>query len=179
MAALIDLSGQRFGNLLVTERAPSRAGRVYWKCLHDNGDIWEVCAAKLRSGHTSGKASKQRHQKMGRGEAAKNAALVSHRHGAKRRGIEDTLTDEKVFELHASNCFYCDSPPSNKKSDGYNGDYLYNGIDRVDNNQGYVSTNCVPCCKYCNVAKGTQTTRDFLLRSINIADRFHKVYEDI
>ena len=50
--------------------------------------------------------------------------------------------------------------------DGYyvldnNGDYVYNGIDRIDNNKGYTIDNIVPCCAKCNYAKGKLTLQEF------------------
>lgn len=32
-------------------------------------------------------------------------------------------------------------------------EYLYNGLDRVDSNKGYLKENVVPCCEICNKAK--------------------------
>ena len=43
-----------------------------------------------------------------------------------------------------------------------NGDYTYNGIDRVDNTRGYTLDNVVPCCFKCNRAKDTMTKEEFL-----------------
>lgn len=42
------------------------------------------------------------------------------------------------------------------------GDYLYNGIDRFDNNIHYILSNCVPCCKICNRMKHTMTAQEWL-----------------
>lgn len=54
---LQDLTGQRFGKLVVIERAPSRPKsngkyRTMWKCRCDCGREVEVAASKLKSGHT-------------------------------------------------------------------------------------------------------------------------------
>lgn len=35
------------------------------------------------------------------------------------------------------------------------------GIDRVDNNKGYVEGNCVSCCFYCNSYKSDRLVKDF------------------
>lgn len=40
-----------------------------------------------------------------------------------------------------------------KSRERMNGEFISNGIDRIDNNRGYVKENCVPCCKTCNYAK--------------------------
>ena len=38
---------------------------------------------------------------------------------------------------------------------------LTNGIDRVDNDKGYVRGNIVPCCTNCNIAKNTFLITEF------------------
>lgn len=37
-----------------------------------------------------------------------------------------------------------------------------NGIDRVDNTQGYTLANAVPCCKRCNQLKSDMQLKEFL-----------------
>lgn len=50
---LIDLTGQRFGKLLVLERIPGRfSGKVKWKCQCDCGSIVEVAGCHLKNGAT-------------------------------------------------------------------------------------------------------------------------------
>jgi hypothetical protein len=44
-----------------------------------------------------------------------------------------------------------------------NGDFVYNGIDRIDSSIGYVEGNIVPCCKACNMAKNTMGQDEFML----------------
>lgn len=50
MSQLIDLIGQKYGNLTVLERAPNRGQHVYWKCQCDCGDIKEIRSQHLREG---------------------------------------------------------------------------------------------------------------------------------
>lgn len=47
---------------------------------------------------------------------------------------------------------------------------MYNGIDRVDSEKGYVVGNCVPCCYEVNRAKSNMTQSDFLelVRQISV-----------
>ena len=54
---------------------------------------------------------------------------------------------------------------------GYNGIYIYNGIDRIDNNKGYTIDNIVPCCHICNQAKSSFTLQEF-------QDWIEKVYQN-
>lgn len=37
----------------------------------------------------------------------------------------------------------------------------YNGIDRVNNDLGYIGTNVVGCCGTCNLAKQSMTIEEF------------------
>ena len=48
------------------------------------------------------------------------------------------------------------------RKDATNGHIMYNGIDRKDNNIGYIVSNCLPCCSWCNKAKLTNKYEDFL-----------------
>lgn len=50
MSQLIDLIGQKYGNLTVIGRAPNRGKHVYWQCKCDCGDIKEVRSQHLREG---------------------------------------------------------------------------------------------------------------------------------
>lgn len=53
MPSFQDLTGQRFGKLLVVARANSKNGRVVWKCKCDCGATVEVYAYSLKSGNTT------------------------------------------------------------------------------------------------------------------------------
>lgn len=48
------------------------------------------------------------------------------------------------------NCYYC--------GDKYDGI----GIDRIDNEKGYIEGNCVPCCGKCNKMKQQMTFNSFI-----------------
>jgi hypothetical protein len=50
MTALINLAGQRFGRLVVIERAESVKGQTRWHCVCDCGGITQSTAGNLRSG---------------------------------------------------------------------------------------------------------------------------------
>ncbi len=97
------------------------------------------------------------------GEAAVRMVLRSYEANAKNRGILFALTREQMLSLMQARCFYCDVPPSlEARSKGGDGSFIYNGIDRVDNAQGYTFENVVTCCKTCNIAKQAMTVPEFL-----------------
>lgn len=77
----------------------------------------------------------------------KRATLISsHRHNARRRGIVDMLSDDDLVRLSSQACHYCGHA-------GIETRLGFNGIDRRDNQVGYIIDNCVPCCTTCNQAK--------------------------
>jgi hypothetical protein len=66
------------------------------------------------------------------------------------------IDETTFFSTVSAPCTYCGSAGENT-SQSYGGrkqdDYNYTGIDRVDNNIGYVVSNIVPCCSMCNYMK--------------------------
>jgi len=78
---------------------------------------------------------------------------------AARRKIEFNL-DKKIFlYLIHHNCYLCGKKTDNEHQ---------NGIDRVDNNKGYILENVQPCCGNCNFIKNK-----FSLQTI--FDKFKKI----
>lgn len=90
---------------------------------------------------------------------------------AKRRNHEFNLTFEEFSEIVNNSCHYCGSRYD-----------IHNGIDRKDNTKGYIKDNCLPCCKYCNIAKRDRTYDDFiswiLLTSKNITKSLNLSIDD-
>ncbi len=113
---------------------------------------------------------------MEKGATGLNLAYRSYQTNATNRNLSFDLSIESFKSITSSPCYYCGKPPvqlsSNKKSHGSRwGDYLYNGIDRVDNALGYYQGNCRPCCGICNVAKGSLSEREFLEHIMAFAGR--------
>lgn len=97
------------------------------------------------------------------GEAAFNNLLLEYKKSAQRRNLKFSLSNKNFKDLTKSKCYYCDREPSRiKKGQGKtSGDYIFNGIDRIDNSKGYFRHNVVPCCFDCNNAKKTLSQDDF------------------
>lgn len=164
-------TGERFGRLVVIkELASVRVGhdqktkRVFeLKC--DCGDLTTGKLASLRNGTKKSCGCLQRemaaeHCRITRpkpvGEAAFNALISAYRQGAVRRGHAFELTANQFKSLVTANCFYCGQPPLNiMRREQMNGNFVYNGIDRLDNSDGYTPNNTVSCCSICNRAKHT------------------------
>ena len=156
-----DLTGMRFGYLEVISRNPSYKDRkVWWNCKCDCGKAEVVRTRSLTSGD---KKSCRCKMYLPAGESAFNRIYSDYRWSAKDRGLEFNLTEEQARELLTKNCFYCGAPPSSYRTGKtLKTGFLYNGIDRVDNQLGYIDGNCVSCCKVCNHAKAKLSKSDFL-----------------
>ncbi len=70
--------------------------------------------------------------------------------GAKNRNLVFSISFPRFSELQRLPCFYCGREDR------------FRGLDRVDNDVGYVEENVVPCCGQCNKAKHAYSQDDFL-----------------
>lgn len=75
---------------------------------------------------------------------------------AKARNLSFSITLAEFEALVNARCYWC-------------GQYGANGIDRVDNRIGYISSNCVAACMECNFAKRVMLPERFLRMAERIA----------
>lgn len=99
------------------------------------------------------------------GEAATNCVFNSYKQAASSRSLPFELSREQVTGLIFDTCRYCGCGPQNlmSRKTGMFGAIRYNGIDRVDNSEGYTVKNCVTACEMCNKAKRTMDAADFIV----------------
>ena len=163
-----DLTNKKFGKLLVIKHdSKHKDGHSKWLCRCDCGNEKVVFGNNLKVDKSScGCDQKIRMSILGKsaalpvGEAAFNGVYYDHVNSAKRRKIITELTKEQVKILSFQNCSICNCPPSNIKK-GKNGDCMYNGIDRINNNLGYFIDNVRTMCIICNRAKSNLTEEEF------------------
>lgn len=156
-----DRTGKRYGKLVVIEYVGQSKFKVaLWKCLCDCGNTIVVNGTSLQSKNTKSCGCLRR---LPRKQILFNGVFGNIKRGAGVRGYSFDLSKDQVRALHKETCFYCGKPPSNTRSEKVtNENYIYSGIDRVENNKGYIMSNCVPCCADCNYAKGSRTMAEFL-----------------
>lgn len=169
----LELSGKKFGHLLVLERNYDYGSgfsqkRGYWKCICD------CCGKTVYASSTSlsgGLKTSCKTNHLEKGEAGFNFLFRNYKNGANLRGFEFNLTKEQFKKYTKENCFYCGSPPNqvHKKEKDI---YIYNGIDRINNSKGYVEGNVVACCGTCNMAKRRMSQEEFI-------SWINKVYNNI
>jgi len=163
----VDLTGKRFERWIVLNRSIEQksGGHCSWHCLCDCGKERLVSGASLRNGRSKscGCRTKEIVRKLHQiefGLSAKRRAFQPMKNRYKKHHLEFDITFDKFLELSAKPCHYCGIERSNKCT-GLNGDFLYNGLDRVDNSKGYLVTNVVPCCDQCNTAKNSLSLEEF------------------
>ena len=172
----LDLVGDIYGRLIVLkDTGNDKHGKSLWECKCDCGNIITVVSSSLKRGLTKscGCLHKEiviKSLRIEKGESGFNILFYTYKRAAKRRNLEFNLTREQIKELTQQNCYYCGETPkqiSINNSDKLIGKgeewskYIYNGIDRKDNDKGYIIENCVPCCKICNRAKSVMFIEEF------------------
>lgn len=97
-------------------------------------------------------------------DAGFNAVYLHYQKSAEKRGLTFQLNKDEVRNLTSLNCHYCNRKPHMYIfKDGRNRtQYIYNGIDRIDSSKGYFTENCLPCCKFCNIAKNNMSIEEFM-----------------
>ena len=171
-----NMVGLKFGRLLVLER-PSlvpKTRQYLCKCKCDCGNVVFADAHRMRHGRVKSCGCLRRAGTFKKpfGEASFDALYTRYKGSAKRRKISFHITKDKFRVITSSNCHYCNAPPSRfiKTSVGhYNGNYLYNGIDRIDSDGGYTHGNVVPCCAKCNLMKSAVSYSEFIGQCLAIA----------
>lgn len=78
--------------------------------------------------------------------------FIAYKSNARTKKIKFELTLEQFKQLWRKPCYYCGSSISTI------------GLDRVNNNFriGYIMSNIVPCCGYCNKMKLDKTIKQFI-----------------
>ena len=159
-SVVVNETGKRYGMLLVIERAQNISKKASWLCLCDCGNTKIVQGSALRSGGTVSCGCKNGNRAFG--EACFNRLYINYKHNAINRGFSFNLPKDAFRKLTKENCFYCGKEPSQvAKGKNNNGEYLYNGVDRINPSMGYFEENVVSCCKRCNSAKHNFQQEDF------------------
>jgi hypothetical protein len=181
-----DLTGKKFGRLIVIKRVENSTTDPHsqWQVQCDCGRISVVGSSNLTKGNTKScgclyqENLERLHEirKQPRGHATRHCLFLYYKQMAAKRSLLWALSESEFNILTEQSCHYCGISPSNlrKAYGGANGDYLYSGIDRMDNAQGYLKENCVPCCKDCNRAKRDMLYVKFIAYLQRIEKFWHK-----
>lgn len=188
------ITGQKFGKLKCTNPRIMKAKNGNWlfemTCECGNKRMMAKYDLYVRNYSSCGCFRKNAMRKFP-GEITYNGLYDSCKQGAKARGIEFYLTRTEHKNLIVQHCSYCGKPPQPYnfyvKKDGSSRKtskntrqstvdlswIIANGIDRKDNDKGYILENCIPCCSICNIGKGVQSA-DFYIDHCKSVALYHK-----
>lgn len=177
---IVNLIGKRFGRLNVLKYI----GCGKWLCKCSCGNTKTILGSDLtRKKITKDDKTPTRScgclkidlMRKNYGEASFNRVYKRYKDGAKQRNVSFHLSKKFMREMTSSECFYCGRKPEQVIRDGsYFGDYVFNGIDRIDNSKGYIKGNVVPCCKRCNIAKHILAVQSFKEMVVDVYNHWAK-----
>lgn len=173
-------SNQKFNKLTTI----SYTGKSIWLCQCECGSFTLIKTDKLGKTKSCGCIKKEISNKNIKNAIAKRIRYSPTESSARRIWqsycrIDKCTTKnpyisfEDFYLLSQNNCFYCGSVPSNRfnifcygyyknkniiKNDGL---FIYNGLDRINNNKPHTKDNCVSCCIICNRAKNNRSIEEF------------------
>lgn len=150
MTARVDMQGQRFGRLVVLEYS----GCKKWSCICDCGNNAVVSRKHLVKGITKSCGCLKTKPLTAERDMYRN-----YKYQAMLGNYPFDISFEGFLMIIYKKCFYCGAEPSPR-----------NGVDRLDNGNGYVRGNMVPCCGVCNMAKGTKSVSEFILWVMRVAN---------
>lgn len=90
------------------------------------------------------------------------ATFEAYRKRAETKGLCFDLQRDDFERLCAGDCHYCGRGTT---------DIHRNGVDRMDDDHGYVIDNCVTCCGQCNHSKREIAAHEFISKAIAVASR--------
>ncbi len=177
MPSKLDLKTHKYTRLLVIKENSKRLkNQVTWVCKCDCGNIVNKTTRQLRTENNKscGCLLKENARKIGfgnrkgKGESGLNNLYIVYRSNAKNKNLPFDIDLNFFYLLTQCPCYYCNKMPSqvfrpNRRTieGGLYAQYIYNGLDRIDSNKGYVKDNLLPCCKICNYAKRSMSILEF------------------
>jgi hypothetical protein len=94
-----------------------------------------------------------------------NLQYMIYSRSARDKRLDFEISQEDFNDIVKESCHYCDIIQERG----------FNGIDRLDSTMGYVTDNCVSCCKTCNYMKCSLSAVVFLKRIEHILTHNNKI----
>lgn len=171
-----NLVGRKFGRLTVLEDVGNLGTGSAFRCACDCGKECVVAGGHIvrKKGMTRSCGCSLVEFNIAKRVTDSGCRRVFNRYSceAERRGIPWLLTLDQFKAITSSPCFYTGIFPAQlKKGRIPTENYLYNGIDRLDNSGPYSVENCVPCCGRVNKMKSNLPFDKFIAICRTITNR--------
>jgi hypothetical protein len=155
----IDVTGKRYGRLIVVERFVKEGKGTRkitaYRCLCDCGNETSADYSNLYTGTTKScgciRTEVLKRRKKDDKAVRITEMLGYYKRNAKLRMVSWELERSDFEAIVRSSCKYC----------GHHDPVRFVGVDRVDNSLGYTKENCVSCCRWCNWGKNERTLEEF------------------
>ena len=160
--------GKKLGRLTVENFGKNKWGQTTAVCVCDCGRTASPTISSLASGESKscGCLRLETAHPMGSGRIALAQLFSRYKSSARRKGLLFEITLDQFAALTSASCCYCGNVPQKtftcSLSSGRKDSTPFNGLDRQNNNQGYISENTVTCCYRCNYSKGKSSLSIFM-----------------
>lgn len=156
--------------------------KIVWEALCECGKITQVVPQNVKTGHIkSCGCLKNAALVKSNKERRKYTPLISSARSVWAANYND-IDFETFFSLSQLSCKYCGTAPHRTRNVGdyrhypgvtyrsctpskeqvEEGNFTYNGLDRIDSSLGHTLGNVVPCCWICNRMKSDMGADVFL-----------------
>lgn len=161
-----------------------RHRKILWEAVCECGKEVVVLPYDVTHGHTRSCGCYFKETASERGKRYGGLARIYEpRISSARRYWKQVYGDasfETFLRLSQENCDYCNCAPAQVYNAANNrkdhtpshlqvsqGDFIFNGLDRVDNSRGHTDDNVVPCCQVCNAMK-SDLPRSLFLEKVKL-----------
>jgi hypothetical protein len=174
-----DWSNQKFGKLtLLTISDQKQRRKYFWNAICDCGKQCLVIPGNCAAGKTlsCGCLQKEIAAKTGKNNRQYDPIVSSARNIWRNVYSDGNIDFDTFYCISQKPCHYCGDLPyriynignsktkAGKRSDMQKekGNFIYNGLDRLDNTKPHNIDNVVPCCSKCNSAKMEMSFDEFI-----------------
>lgn len=155
--------------------------KIIWELICECGNITYSTAYPITSGRikSCGCYAKEMAKVSAKQQGLSNRKYPPIISSARRvwKYYSDGCDFETFYTLSQQPCYYCGKEPfrsfnigsKQRKSENTSelqkleGNFVYNGLDRIDSSKTHTPDNIVPCCWDCNDMKKDRTQEEFLL----------------
>lgn len=170
----VDYTGQKFNRLTFIRQTDKRkGGRILWELNCDCGSTIHHSISGIITGKTRSCGCYEDEHRVENSSKSRIYSPIESSARAVWGRYKDGCDFATFFKLSQEACYYCGNEPSRtyntantktkrsplQKSEG---NFTYNGLDRLDSTKNHSPDNVVPCCTNCNYAKRKLTVDEFI-----------------